>query len=353
MKSKLNIYWPLPILFSTFLCFLPIILNAQVTGSCAEKLKDAQTLFEKGQVEQVPSMLSDCMKSGFNREESLAAYKLLIQSYIFEEKQDLADSTMLAFLKTNPEYQISPTDHSSFVHLYNNFKVKSVVQITLHFGTNLPFLTGITSRSASGEPIKPTYSSKALNLYGSLEARFVLTKKLDLSLEAGYSQLAFTRVESFLGYNSNKYIETQQRIEVPVTLTYNFKSFGKLTPFVRFGFGPALTLSASAKPTGTPIDVNNLIGQTGSDLNRKVSRISTDLFSQVGGGVKFKIRGGYISADIRTNFGFFDQTKRVDDAATGELGNFYHQVDDDFHLNALNFSLGYTQIFYKPSKRKE
>jgi hypothetical protein len=353
MKSKHKIYRPLPILFSIWLCFLPILGYSQVTGSCAEKLKDAQTLFEKGQVEQVPSMLSECLKSGFTREESLSAYKLLIQSYIFEEKQDLADSTMLAFLKTNPEYQISPTDHSSFVHLYNNFKVKSVVQITLHFGTSLPFLTGITTRSASGEPVKPTYSSKALNLYGSLEARFVLTKKMDLSLEAGFSQLSFTRVESFLGYNSNKYIEIQQRIELPVTLTYNFRSFGKLTPFARFGFGPALTLSTSAKPTGTPIDVNNLIGQTGSDLDRKTSRISMDLFSQVGGGVKFKTRGGYLSAEIRSNLGFFDQTIRVEDAATGELGNFYHQVDDDFHLNAVNFSIGYTRIFYKPSKRKE
>jgi hypothetical protein len=353
MKSKHKIYRPLPFLFSIILCFLPIIGNSQVTGSCAEKLKDAQTLFEKGQVEQVPSMLSDCMKSGFTREESLAAYKLLIQSFLFEEKLEKADSTMLAFLKTNPEYQISPTDHSSFVNLYNNFKVKSVVQITLHFGTNLPFLTGITTRSTSGEPLKPTYSSKALNLYGSLEARFVLSKKMDLNIEAGFSQLAFTRVESFLGYSSNKYIETQQRIELPLTLTYNFRSLGKLTPFVRFGVGPAITLSASAKPTGTPTDVNNLIGQTGSDLDRKVSRISMDVFSQVGGGVKFKTRGGYLSAEIRSNIGFFDQTIRVEDAATGELGNYYHQVDDDFHLNALNFSIGYTRIFYKPSKRKE
>jgi len=36
-----------------------------------------------------------------------------------------------------------------------------------------------------------------------------------------------------------------------------------------------------------------------------------------------------------------------------QLGYHYFYEDDDFHVNSLNFSIGYTQIFYKPSKRKE
>jgi hypothetical protein len=352
MKIKNQNYWRSTVFLIVLLCFLPLTGKTQDVGSCAEKLKSAQSLFDKGQVELVPSMLDACMKSGFSREESLLAYKLLIQAYLFEEKLDKADSTMLAFLKTNPEYQISPTDHSSFVHLYNNFKVKSVVQITLHAGTNLPFLTGITQRSTSGEPVKAKYSSKALNLYGSLEARFELTKKVDLNFEVGLSQLAFTKVEPYLNFNSIKYVETQLRIELPITATYSFRSYGKLTPYARFGFGSAITLGSSAKTTGTPTDLNNLIAQTGSDLDRKASRISMDLFSQIGGGVKFKTRGGYLSAELRANLGFFDQTIRKGDSVE-ELGNYYKYVDDDFRLNALNFCFGYTRIFYKPSKRKE
>ena len=335
-----------------FVCFLPLNGNSQDIGSCAEKLKNAQALFLKGQVEQVPSMLSECLKSGFNREESLSAYKLIIQAYLFEEKLAEADSIMLQFLKINPEYQISPTDHSSFVHLYNNFIVKPVVKISLHFGTNVPFLTSITSITTAGEQGKSTYSTKALNLYGSIEARFELTKKIELNFEAGYSQLAFTNVENFLGFMNINYTETQQRLELPLSITYNFKSFGKFTPYGRFGFGPAILIGSSAKTTDTPIDVNNLFIHSGSDLDRKDSRIAVDLFTQFGAGIKYKTRGGYLSAELRSNLGMLNQIKKGG-TSVDELGNYYFFADDYFHLNAFNFCIGYTQIFYKPSKRKE
>jgi hypothetical protein len=258
---------------------------------------------------------------------------------------------MLAFLKINPEYQISPTDHSSIVHLFNNFKVKPVVQIALHFGTNVPFATFVNPISLSSLPGKRPYSSKAINLFGSVEAKFELTKQIELNFEAGYSQLAFTNTEDFLGFYKIKYTETQNRIELPFTGTYNFKSFGKFTPFGRFGFGPAITISSTAKTTVTALDINNLIVPTGPDLNIKSSGISLDLFTQFGAGIKYKTRGGYLTAELRTNLGFFNQTTSGG-ASTEELRWLYKYAADDFHLNAINFSIGYTQIFYKPSKRK-
>ena len=241
-----------------------------------KSLKTAQSLFDKGQVEHVPSMLQECMKSGFNREESLAAYKLLIQSYLFEDKLEMADSTMLAFLKKNPEYQISQTDHSSFVHLFNNFKVKPVVQISVHLGTNMPFLTFINSMSTSSEPGKKPYSTNVLNLFTSVEAGFELTKKLKLNIEGGYSQLSFTNVENFMGFEKISYTESQSRLELPVSVTYDVATIGKFTPYCRLGFGPAITLGTTAKITDIPTDVNNPDSHTGPNVDRKDSRISMD-----------------------------------------------------------------------------
>src|SRR4030042_1180183 len=105
------------VLFSS----VPLLVLPQETSTCAENLKNAQTLFDNGQVQQVPEMLQESLRSGFKQEEELAAYKLIIQTFLFQDKNELADSAMLAFLKKYPEYQLSPTDHSSFVHLYNNF----------------------------------------------------------------------------------------------------------------------------------------------------------------------------------------------------------------------------------------
>ena len=354
MKTTYPLLMRLSFLFVTIFVLSAMNVYSQEAGSCAEKLKNAQTLFQEGHVELVPSMINECMESGFNREESLTAYKVLIQSYLLEEKLEMADSAMLYFLKINPEYKISPTDHSSFVNLFNEFKVKPVVQITLHVGTNLPYLTFIDSKSVSGVPGQKPYSTNALNFFASVESKFELTKRLDLNFEAGYSQLVFTNVEDFMGFAKVNYAETQKRIEIPVSVTYNIMSFGKFTPYTRLGMGAAVILSSSAKVSFDPTDLNNPGRQTGPDLDRKGSRIFMDMFAQIGGGLKFKTRGGYFTGEIRSNVGFLNQTIRGGDPVTeADLMDKYKYEDDDFHLNSLNFSIGYTLIFYKPSKRKE
>ena len=336
--------------------FIPLAGLSQESGSCAEKLETAQTLFDRGQVEQVAGLLAECMKSGFNREESLAAYKLIIQTYLFEDRLLEADSAMLDFLKRNPEYELSPTDHSSFVHLYNTFQVKPVVQISLHMGTNLPFMTFIDPHSAEGVPTMGDYTTQALNLYGSIEAKFKMSAKLELNIEAGYSQLAFTNTESFMGIGTTTYIEKQSRIEIPFSATYNIKTFNKFTPYGRLGFGPALTLTSSANASFEPSDANGTPHKP-ADIDRNDSRIALDLFVQTGAGIKYKTRGGYLFAEVRSNFGIFNQVLREplpsEIHSSAELENFYFYIDDGFNLNAANFTLGYTQIFYKPSKRKE
>ncbi len=360
MKMQFRVQYLLRLYVIGLLLTFPFTGYSQDAGSCAEKLKNAQALFARGQVEQVPSMLSECMKSGFTREEYLDAYKLLIQSYLFEDKLEKADSAMLEFLKINPEYELSPTDHSSFVHLFGNFIVKPVVQLSFHFGTNIPFITSITDKSVSGVPGDSKYSSGFVNLFASLEAKFELSKKLEINFEPGYSQLSFTNTGDYNNLINNDeiitvgvttYQENQKRIELPVSVTYNFKKFSKFTPYGRFGVGPALSLSSFATAEYIPTAINDQM-ITGSEIDIRASRISMDIFAQVGAGVKYKTRGGYLFTELRSNMGFLFQP-----IGTGftpeeqELAGRYY-TDDDFHLNAMNFTIGYTQIFYKPSKRQ-
>lgn len=352
MKIKSPALMKLYIILFVVLGLIPLSGYSQEEGSCAEKLKTAQSLFDKGKVEQVPTMISGCLRSGFTREESLTAYKLIIQSYLFEEKQSLADSTMMEFLKKNPEYQLSPTDHSSFVRLFNTFKVKPIVQISFHIGTNVPFMAGVVSKSVAGELSGSTYSSEFINLYTSLEAKFEINKKMEVNVEAAYSKLSFTNVEKFLGIGTTTYTEKQNRLEIPISLTYNFKGFGKFTPYGRVGFGPALLLGSSATAEQMPVAPNGDL-KPQSNISRDASRISLDLFAQAGAGIKYKTRGGFFFTELRTNLGFLDQT--IGNGTSPEdqdLAGYYNYTDDDFRLNAVNFTIGYTQIFYKPSKRK-
>ncbi|MCU0472067.1 MAG: outer membrane beta-barrel protein [Bacteroidales bacterium] len=343
----------LKFLMAAFILSFPLIVLAQEKSTCAENLKASQLLFDKGQVEQVSSMLRECMKSGFNREEQLSAYKLLIQSYLFEDKLEQADSAMLAFLRSNPEYQLSPTDHSSFVFLFNNFKVEPLVKISVHLGTNYPFLTLTDSDPASvaSEKSSNKYSSGLLNFYGSIEAKFEIRNNIEANIEVGYSQLSFTNKRDFLGIGTTSYIENQSRLEIPLSATFNFRNFGKFTPYARLGAGPALSLGTIATADFKPSDLNGT-SHTGSDINREASRISLDLFAQAGAGIKFKTPGGYIFSELRSGFGFYNQVIHAGTSPEEqELAFYYYYADDAFNLNAINFTIGYTQIFYKPSKK--
>jgi hypothetical protein len=356
------------ILGAAILCALPQFLFSQEPSTCAQNLKDAQAQFDKGHVEMIPGILKECMRSGFKREEQLAAYRLLIQSFIFEDKLDLADSTMQAFLNRFPEYQVSPTDHSSFVILFNSFKVKPILKVSVHLGSNLPYLSFVTQQTVSSEPVPGKYSTNMLNFYFSGEAKIAITPKLDVNAELGLSGLSFVGQEEFLHFGTIRYAESQLRIEIPVTVTYDLFHLGKLTPYVRAGLGAALDIKSTAKASFTPYDQSNSETHTGADIVRNDSRIFLDLFAQTGLGIKYKTPLGFISLEARLNNGFLNQVKhsgsgtlynyegtRIDlnkSTSAEELKYKYYNIDDAFNLNDLNICIGYTQIFYRPSKRK-
>jgi hypothetical protein len=338
--------------FSGVLILVSITLYSQESGTCAEKLKSAQSFFGLGQVNQVSPLLKDCLKSGFKKEEELSAYKLLIQTYLLKDKIDQADSTMYAFLKGNPEYQTSSTDHASFVYLFNKFDVKPIIQIVFHIGSNIPFLTFIDAGTTSSEIHKPVYASNILNLFFAGEAKFRVTKKLDLGLEFGYSQLLYSRVENYLDFAKINYKETQKRFEIPVSVSYNLMNFGKFTAYGRLGLGVAINLSTIADVSTIMKDLNNPNDITGESLNRKDSRAPVDIFGQIGAGIKFKIPRGYVSAELRSNLGMNNQVVPGGDKVQVLEYNYFY-AEDGFRLNALNFNIGYTYVFYKPLKRKE
>ena len=342
------------LLFMTILSLLLLSYAAfpQESGTCAENLKSAQSFFDKGQVEQIPSLLRDCLKSGFKKEEELTAYKLLIQTYLLSDKIEQADSTMYEFLKKNPEYQLSPTDHSSFVYLFNTFKVKPVIQVGIHAGTNVPFMTFVTPNITSGESGKSNFSSKIINLFLSVESKFKITEKLEAGFEIGFSQMKFSDKVDYNGFTLINYTEAQQRIELPVTLSYNFASFRKFTAYGRAGIGAAYNLGTSATVTYTPVDKNNPNSRTGENLNRKDSRVAVDLFGQFGAGIKYKISRGFFFGELRTNFGILQQNV-VGGKTVHNLEYYYLWTDPDFRFNALNINIGYSYVFYKPTKRKE
>jgi hypothetical protein len=346
------------ILLTTVLC---LSLYAQETGSCAEKLKSAQTSFALGQTEVVPSLLNECLKSGgFKREEAIAAYKLLIQTYLLNDKLEQADSAMLAFLKSNPEYKTSPTDHSSFVYLYNNFNVKPILLVSFRTGASIPFLTFIDEHPAPGEPVSSKFRSDAANLFLSFEARYMFTERIEGGVELAYSQLKFSN--DVITYNTSNgikskvadisYSELQQRIEIPFFATYDLTAGSRLIPYLRAGAGFSFNISVKADAITTFVPGSKQSPRTGETLKRKDSRAPVNVFAQAGAGIKYKIPNGFIFAEARSNIGI-TQENNPGGKTVEDLKLYYFWSDPGFRLNSINLNAGVTIIFYKPSKKDE
>jgi hypothetical protein len=336
-------------------------LAAQETGSCAEKLKSAQNSFARGQTEVIPSLLNECLRSGgFKREEELAAFKLLIQTYLLNDKLSQADSSMLAFLKRNPEYKTSPTDHSSFVYLYNNFNVKPVLMVSFRLGTSLPFLTFIDENPVQGEPVGSKYSSNAANLFFTFDARYKFTDRIEAGVGLGYSQMKFSN--SVVTYNNVEgvqykvadilYKESQQRIEIPFFATYELTDGSKFTPYIRAGAGFSFNLSVRADAVTTFVTGSKQSPRTGETLKRRDSRAPLNVFAQAGAGIKYKIPRGYLFAEAGSNIGI-TQENRPGGTTISQLQNYYLWSDPGFRFNSVTINAGITIIFYKPTKKAE
>jgi len=316
---------------------------------CALKLQDAQAQFDRGKVELVAGMITPCLNSGsFSREESLTAYKLLIQSLLLDDKQAMAEEYMLEFLSRHPEYSVTAADYSGFVYLRNKYEVRQSCLISLFLGTNYTFLTGRNHRSLSSLEPDINYSREPLNLYAGTEVTIPVRSLFSLSAGISYSSVAFNYNEHMMNFGMVTYRESQNRIEIPLSVVWNAADYRGVRLYVRGGAGYAMNLKTDSKASFITTDINNGFNRTGENLNRNSSRIRSDLFIHAGLGGMIKIPHGYISAEIRTLFGLRNQVVRSE---PGNLEYYYFYTDDSFRVNTTGLTIGYTYIFYKPSRR--
>ena len=64
-------------------------------SECVFSLQRAERLYQQGNIEEIPGLLINCIEKGFTRDERLTAYKLLIQSYLYDDQLELADHGQL------------------------------------------------------------------------------------------------------------------------------------------------------------------------------------------------------------------------------------------------------------------
>lgn len=336
------------ILLSIFILFSFFSMAQQ--SNCALKLDEAENLYEMGNLDSIPAMLRSCIKDGFEDEELSRAYKLLIRTYLFEDYQEMAELTMMKFLKKFPEYEIKANDPVEFTYLYNSYQTIPLYSIGLIAGINYSFVRIITpysignTRDYSGD-----YTvSEALTFQGGVQLKRYITENIELNLDLIFTIKGFhyeLKQYDFL----TRYDEKQTILSFPISGVYDFK-LGTWSPYLRAGFNVDYMFNAKADFHKDYDLTSNLENEKETDVDISGDRNALNISALIGGGVKFNIKSGYIMLDLRYHMGFMNNTNA--DNRHDNLKENFGYIDDDFALNNFFISVGYVRSFYRTKQNK-
>jgi len=336
--------------------FLNISFSQQ--QDCVFKLQEAEKLYSQGLIEEIPQLLNPCIESGLSQEDRLQATKLVILSYLFNDEQTDAENAMLSFLQRYPEYEISPTDPTEFVYLFESFS--NIALYSFGFSAGINF-TNISLREQYGtynySQSRQEYKTSGFGYQAGININRYIADNLEFVFELKYKQnkfesLKYTPDLDDIESNQITFSETQTRIEMPLSVTYDFE-YGKLKPFLRAGGSIGYLVNVNSKITREYIGLSNNIDVKSPDLNISDYRNQLNFWGIVGGGIKYRIPRGYVMLDVRYNIGLLNQTN-INNRIIKDSEQIwkYHHMDDNFLLNNGSVSVGYVYLLYKPEKKQ-
>lgn len=330
------------ILTCTTLLNLP--LRAQ--DDCAFQLDSARNLFDNGMIEDIPQVLAPCLEEGFTREQKISAYKLIIMSYLFDDNQQGAESTMLNFLDEFPNYEIRPDDAVEFVYLFESYRTLSVFSVGFFMGPNVSAIRTI-------EPVSPDASSGinenrigASTQFGLRLNRY-LFKQLEANVEIMYSRHQYENFINVTGIAETTYSEILNTWEIPLYVSYDLNT-GKLVPFIFAGPSVGFISSAQGTPTSVFTQEDGAV-KSGAERDITDRRATINFSVFAGGGLKYKMPKGYFGVDLRFNAGL--NNLLPEDAVLNNEEAFGHgYIDNKFALNSIYLTIGYHYTLYQPQK---
>jgi hypothetical protein len=335
------------------LCILILagfISNAQQTN-CALKLDEAENLYEMGVLDSIPAMLRSCLDDGFEVEELARAYKLLIRTYLFEDYQEMAELTMMKFLKKFPEYEIKANDPIEFTYLYKSYKTVPLYSIGIIGGVNYSFIRIIEPYSLDNtEDYSGEYSVSGVGYQFGIQIKRYINDEIEINLDALFVNKKFEYNNEQLDSKVN-YKESQSYLSFPITGTYDFE-YKNVRPFVRFGFSIDYLLASTASVERSFTGPTSLEALTGPDLDVVEDRNPLDFSLLFGVGLKYNVKKGYVIFDARYNLGLTNTVNSENRYANPEKTWYYNYVDDDFAINNVYVSIGYVYPFYRTRKQK-
>lgn len=330
--------------------------NAQ-NASCTQNLNSAEDLFEQGNLLGIPRLLNSCFrKSGFSKEETIRAYRLLTLVYIYTDNEALAEQSLVNLFKADPEHPLDENDPAELAYLYEKFKSKPIFRIGIKaganqtsvnsFGTFGSFNTGDQGTSSTSK----TYTPKiGFGVEGTFE--YQLPAGLEAILGVGYVIQSYE--VSSTPYDPAAFnvtlTESQNWVKVPLMLRYKLH-LGNIHPYIYAGGSFDYLLSSKfsgERQGGQTVTISNL-DLFGSNLRRQINA------SVIGGaGIKLRSKTNFIIIEARYSQGIANVVDAGNRYANQELVFRAGHVDDNFAMNNISVSIGYVKSIYRPKKYSE
>lgn len=344
-----------------FLLLIIPLMGFSQGRNCAVNLREAQSQFDMGQIEKVPGLLMDCIESGFTRDEKIQAYKLLINSFIYDDNLALAEQYILAFLKNYPEYEVVATDPSEFVNLLNEFNNDPRSSIGIGGGLNISNVRviedfGPDALTGLGEGLRGpgVYRSSGFGFQAGMVYNINLTSNLEIGLEPMIIQDIYEYEFRPFDFTHVEYSEDQLRVDLPVTVIYRFDTDLGFDPYLRAGFKTSYLLSAKSDSKRSYLETGSVDLTDVKIPEEEIpdKRMLNNYWAVIGGGIRYKIPSAYIFLDVRYNLGLLNQVNE-ESRNNGLDENFflYYYLQDDFYLDDFSISIGIAKTLYRPKRK--
>jgi len=320
--------------------------------SCAQTLRLAQSTYEQGRLHEVPTLLQNCLANAndkdFSKANRVAAYKLLVLSYLYLEEPEKANEAMLNLLRTDHYFAINEsTDPAEFIALYRTFRTEPVYRIGGKLGVNATIPNVVKAVEANEGESKYTYKI-GFQLHAAGE--IPIAKNLVLAPELGFllRNFGYENTVSFTDTTfTTKATEKQTWISLPVSVQYQFSSI-KLKPYVAIGVEADYLLNSSFTGSRTRQGYQ-FIEEKAFDLKPYREKFNFSVLAA--GGVHIPLSGGLIVAEVRVLYGI----SQVNSEATAysvdpHLPFEYGYADSLFKLNSISITAGYVYNIFNPKK---
>ncbi|MBX7124728.1 MAG: PorT family protein [Cyclobacteriaceae bacterium] len=341
-------------------------LYAQVQSTCAQKIRQASSVYEQGRLHELEGILKECVSSP-NKQEQVQAFKLLTLSYIYLEEPEKADEAMLNLLNADPFFEVNPdVDPAEFIALYGKFRTKPLFRVAFRGGANAsaPALVSdyyVASAAPGNGKYKPGYGFQAgLTFEKDFTDGPQWLRGFTLAPELMYSirKFVYTNPTMFVNDSDPTKANTgilgnfsQSWFDVNGIVQYRiFKNnktwIGTLNPYI--GMGPGFSyLLGSAFPFTTSRD--NGFTVTGANVDSKENFRAMAYSLVLTSGMKYKFGSIYLLADVRVQIGL-SNVVNADKRSNAVLVRDYGYTFPDYRQNTLSFTVGLQYPYFNPKK---